>query len=111
MEDATGVPPVEVRVDGGPTRNAFLMQLQADLLGRPISVSREPDLTAFGAALMAGVGADALTVADTLALAPARSVYEPRLTVEERSICWEAWRTAVDTVAAYSSPLARPRSR
>jgi glycerol kinase len=111
MEVSTGVSPTEIRVDGGPSRNAFLMQVQADLLGMPISVSRLPDLTAFGAALMAGVGGGILTVSDTLALAPPRIAYEPRLTVDERLSRLAAWRTAADAVAAYSSQPAQPASQ
>jgi glycerol kinase len=77
MEVSTGVSPTEIRVHGGPSRNAFLMQAQADLLGMPISVSRLPDLTAFGAALMAGVGAGVLTVSDTVALHRSESCTSP----------------------------------
>ena len=108
IADTTHVDTAEVRADGGPTANAFLMQLQADLLGRPLSVSQEPDLTAFGAAAMAGVGAGALTVADAMALAPARVVYEPSLPDEERVAQWSEWRRAVDAVADHAEAQRAP---
>src|SRR5215218_11262709 len=58
--------PVSVlRADGGGTANAFLMQLQADLLGIPVEVARERETTALGAAALAG-----------LALGTWRSTYE-----------------------------------
>ena len=44
-----------LRADGGATSNAFLMQLQADLLGSPVEVSAEPETTALGAAALAGL--------------------------------------------------------
>jgi glycerol kinase len=105
MVQSTRVSPVEVRVDGGPSRNALLMQLQADLIGHPIAVSHEPDLTAFGAALLAGVGADVLSVDDTLAFAVRRSVYEPRLTEDERLSRLHAWTAAVEAVTGYSASI------
>jgi glycerol kinase len=114
IADTTHVGVGEVRADGGPTGNAFLMQLQADLSGRPISVSQEPDLTAFGAAAMAGVGVGALTVADAMALAPARTVYEPAVADDARVAQWSEWRRAVDAVADHAQappapPIAAPR--
>ena len=43
--------------DGGPTRDAFLMQLQADLLGLPIRISATEELSGAGAAFCAARGA------------------------------------------------------
>jgi glycerol kinase len=42
-----------LRADGGMTRNRWLMQFQADVLGIPVDVAREADQTALGAALLA----------------------------------------------------------
>jgi len=44
----------EIRVDGGPTRNAFLMQFQSDLLQVPVVRSEVEDASAFGAFVMNG---------------------------------------------------------
>ena len=44
-----------LRADGGMTANAWLMQFQADLLGVPVEVAAEPEQTALGAALLAGL--------------------------------------------------------
>lgn len=111
IEEGTGTEHAEVRVDGGPTRNPTLMQLQADLLGRPVSVARETDLTAFGAAIMAGVGAGKLTIEDALALSPRRLIVEPRITDDERLVRIQAWRTAADAVASYASHPTAPKHR
>jgi glycerol kinase len=46
-----------VRVDGGPTRSDYLMQMQADVLQHPLAASAFDSVTPFGAALMAGLGA------------------------------------------------------
>jgi glycerol kinase len=48
-------PLVELRVDGGATRNDLLMQFQADLLGVPVVRPRVTETTALGAAYLAGL--------------------------------------------------------
>lgn len=45
----------EQRVDGGATKNNFMMQFQADLLGVPIVRSAQTESTAWGVAAMAGM--------------------------------------------------------
>lgn len=54
MTDTAGVSLKEIRVDGGPTKNMFLMQLQADLLQVPVVRSEVEDASAFGAFVMNG---------------------------------------------------------
>ncbi len=47
------MPPLEsLRVDGGMTRNRWLVQFLADLLAIPVETAREPEQTALGAALL-----------------------------------------------------------
>lgn len=45
-------------VDGGPTRNRWLMQFQANLLDRPIDRARDAEVSAIGAAYLAGRALD-----------------------------------------------------
>ena len=54
MTESAGVDLREIRVDGGPTRNAFLMQFQSDLLQVPVVRSEVEDASAFGAFVMNG---------------------------------------------------------
>ncbi|MBS0010573.1 MAG: glycerol kinase, partial [Bacteroidales bacterium] len=44
----------ELRVDGGPVKNNFLMQFQADMLQASINRSPIQEASAFGAYLMSG---------------------------------------------------------
>jgi glycerol kinase len=47
------MPPLaSLRVDGGMTRNRWLVQFLADVLGIPVETAREPEQTALGAALL-----------------------------------------------------------
>lgn len=53
MKQHTGFKLDALMVDGGPTKNDWLMQYQADLLGVPVLRSNVAELSAIGAALLA----------------------------------------------------------
>lgn len=55
MENDSGIKIEELRVDGGAVVNNILMQFQADLLGCPVIRPSTTELTAFGAACLAGL--------------------------------------------------------
>ncbi|ORU00181.1 Glycerol kinase [Anaerovibrio sp. JC8] len=57
MEEESGKELQGLRVDGGPTRNDYLMQFQADILDRPVEVPDVEELSAIGAAYAAGISA------------------------------------------------------
>jgi glycerol kinase len=50
-----GIKLAELRVDGGATRNKFMMQFQADLLKVPVLSSSQVESTAWGAAALAAM--------------------------------------------------------
>jgi glycerol kinase len=54
MEEDSGVALEDLKVDGGVTANDFVMQLQADILGIPVSRPVVAETTALGAAYAAG---------------------------------------------------------
>ncbi|MEW5719890.1 MAG: FGGY-family carbohydrate kinase, partial [Chloroflexota bacterium] len=56
IQEATRSPIRELRAVGGGTRNAWWQQLKADVLGVPIETLVVSDVTAQGAALLAGLG-------------------------------------------------------
>ena len=55
MITGSGLPIKELRVDGGPTRNNFLMQFQADILRCRLARTNIEEVSALGVALMAGL--------------------------------------------------------
>jgi glycerol kinase len=57
MAGAAVEPRGPLRADGGLTRANYFVQMQADVLGRPVRRAALEHLTPFGAAAMAGVGA------------------------------------------------------
>lgn len=56
MKADTGIALQELMVDGGMTANNFLMQFLADLLRKPVVNIGMPDVSALGAAYLAGLG-------------------------------------------------------
>ncbi len=55
MQEDTGTAVPELRVDGGATKNSFLMQFQADILNIPVLLPEITESTALGAAYLAGI--------------------------------------------------------
>lgn len=96
-----GSPLDSLRVDGGLTRSALLMQTQADLLQRPVEVSALPEATALGAAALARLGADGrLTVEDALPEWKPAAVHEPGISAAEAAERLGVFRTAVTALLA-----------
>jgi glycerol kinase len=86
-----------LRVDGGAAINDFLMQFQADILG--VRVERPPELeaSAFGVALLAGLGVGFWSDRSDLESADERvQVFEPKLGAERREALYAGWKRAVE---------------
>jgi glycerol kinase len=83
--------------DGGASRNGRLMQFQADMLGRPVLCSSSADVSALGAAYLAGmtVGVWA-SEAQVAALPRPRDRFAPQMPPGEREALYRGWRQAVD---------------
>jgi glycerol kinase len=103
MEAASGERLAELRADGGATANAWLMQFQADVLGRPVVVPEVAETTALGAAYLAGVGIGAWSVEEVSALWRQAARYEPRMSEDERGSLLERWRNAVERSRDWAS--------
>ena len=87
---------VRLRADGGAAANGFLMQFQADVLGQPVEVASGVEMTALGAAGLAGLGTGVWR--DTAEVAAAwrpSARYEPRIAPSEREALLEGWRSAL----------------
>ena len=72
------------------------MQFQADVLGIPVAVAEVAETTAFGAALLAGVGADLLTLSQVAEIGDTRATYVPRLSDDERESLLDGWHRALE---------------
>jgi glycerol kinase len=93
--EAQGVPVTALLVDGGPTANAKLMQLQADTSGRRIERALARDLSALGAAHLAGLAAGVWGWDELEQLSRERQAFEPHEEAASRRRRLEAWHEAV----------------
>ncbi len=108
MEAASAEQLAELRVDGGGTANAWLMQFQADVLGRPVVVPEITETTALGAAYLAGVGAGAWTLEQVSALWREAARFEPRMGEGQRRALLDRWRQAVEHSRGWAGGPAGP---
>ena len=95
-----------ILADGGPSSNPLLMQIQADTSGRKIAVSQVPELSALGAAQLAGIGIGMLAFEDLDALPRERSVVLPATDDSIRTARRQRWHAAVS--ACRSIPSGQP---
>ena len=86
----------ELRVDGGPTRNGYLMQFQSDLLGIPVQVPDQEELSGIGAAYAAGLSVG--TYDDKVFTRLKRKSYIPEMPEKERRSKLAGWQEAVSMV-------------
>ena len=104
MERDAGRAPSRLRVDGGATANDLLMQVQADVLGRPVERPAVLETTALGAALLAGMATRFF--ADAAAVAEARRierVFEPEIDAAARDRLRDRWHDAVSRSRAWAT--------
>lgn len=83
-------------VDGGPSRNRFLMQLVADYIDHPVTPCRNPEASALGAAHLAGLAVRFWPDMDALAgLSSHEAEIVPDAPPGAREAGLDAWRKAV----------------
>jgi glycerol kinase len=96
MEDAAGVRLPALLADGGATRNSTLMQMQSDILGRPVYRSSQEELSARGAALLGGLALEWWKSFDELASLPSNvQTFSPVMDSSRREHLRTGWALAV----------------
>lgn len=96
MQSDSGQPLAQLMADGGATRNNFLMQFQADILGIPVVRSRASDLSAMGAAYLAGLAMGVWESPDEVsALSRPHDRFEPQMAASQRDSLLDGWNNAV----------------
>jgi glycerol kinase len=96
MEQDSGRGGSALKVDGGASQNDFLMQFQADILGRSVARPRVFESTALGAAFLAGLGAGVWTNRAALGkLNPPAKIFSPRMNAGEAERKYRVWKKAL----------------
>ena len=96
MEKDTGVPLAELKVDGGASRDLFLMQFQADILNRIVRRPMIRETTALGAAYLAGLAVGVWKDTDEIRqLWSCDKTFTPDMPEERRVDLLAGWHKAV----------------
>jgi glycerol kinase len=97
MHADAGLTLEELRVDGGASVNDALMQIQADVLQRPVVRPQITETTALGAAYLAGLAAGVWSGREAIAAQwQVDRRFEPRITADEAAERRTTWRRAVE---------------
>ena len=95
----------ELRVDGGAAANNLLLQLQADLLGRPVVRPAVTETTALGAAYLAGLATGVWrNDAEVASLWRAERRFEPAMADADVNAIKARWQKAVARSRGWAAP-------
>ncbi len=95
MRRESGLPIRSLSVDGGASRNNFLMQFQADMLNIPILRPSLVDSTVAGAAYLAGVSVGLWDPRDLLKIKKTGQTFKPHMSRPDARAKYDGWRHAV----------------
>jgi glycerol kinase len=99
MLATSGVRPGSLCVDGGPTRNALLMQMVADIGQMELVSTSIPESSALGAAMAGLLGLGQVSSLEALADLPReRTTYVPRMSEQSAAALRAGWQAAVESV-------------
>ncbi len=99
MGSGAGINLKELRVDGGPTRNNFLMQFQSDMLGNSIVRTTIEEISALGSAFMAGLATGFWSSTEEISdLRLVDKSFEPGMEDDKVKELYDGWKTAVKRV-------------
>jgi glycerol kinase len=99
MADDRGQPGSILKVDGGAAQNNLLMQMQADLINRPVSRPQTVETTSLGAAMLAGLAIGFWN--DTKELAASwqeERNFSPQADSAWREALLEQWQSAIKKI-------------
>lgn len=97
MAEDSGIPVEELRVDGGPTQNGYLMQFQSDILNIPVQVPDAEELSAMGPAYAAGI-AMGFYDQEKLFAGLNRTRFAPAMADDVRQQKYAGWKESIQMV-------------
>ncbi len=95
MEEDTGKPVNSLKVDGGASANNYLMQFQSDLLNIPVDRPKMIEITALGAAMLAGLHAKFWTNKDINTIREVDQIFTPKIDSKIRTEKYNGWLNAI----------------
>lgn len=91
MSEESGIAIGELRVDGGPTRNKYLMQFQSDIAEVSVQVPSAEELSGIGAAYAAGIAVGIYDREEVFSQM-SRTRFSPKMDAAERDQKYQGWK-------------------
>lgn len=110
MEDS-GKELITLKVDGGACANNYLMQFQSDLLNVSVDRPKMLEVTALGAALLAGIKAGVWTKDSINGVRKVDTIFQPRMDSKTRKQKYKKWLKAVDRTKTKRSKKKEKKTR
>lgn len=102
MQADAGMSIAEIRVDGGAVENNLLMQFQADLMGAPVIRPKVTELTALGAAFLAGIAIGFWKNKEEAAASWQKDkTFIPNMPAEKVQTLCRKWEKAIDCAQSW----------
>ena len=96
MQKETNQTIKNLKVDGGATKNGYLMQFQSDILHTVIKLPKCLETTALGAAYMAGLESGYYANLESIKkIHEYQAIYNPKMSKKEINRLYEGWKTAI----------------
>ena len=103
MVKDTKLPLTALTVNGGASRNNFMMQFQADILQTPIKRAAMEETTALGAAFLAGLAVDFWADQDELRkLSKIGDEFNPQMNAQQADKIYAGWQQAIKAAQFFS---------
>ncbi|WKX93456.1 hypothetical protein Q1695_011045 [Nippostrongylus brasiliensis] len=84
-----------LKADGGMTANVLFNEIQAEIIGKVIKISKNAETSAWGAAVAGGIGAQQIRLDDISGRDSQATIYDPHSDHARRAADLERWREAV----------------
>lgn len=96
MQKETGKKIKTLKVDGGATKNGYLMQFQSDILHTSIKLPKCLETTALGAAYMAGLQSGYYPNLESIRrIHEYQAIYQPQMDKKTVNSLYKGWKTAI----------------
>lgn len=103
MEEDSGIPIKQLRVDGGACKNNFLLQFQSDILGIEVARPQNIETTALGATFLAGLETGMWQNTDELsAIWTEDCIFTSKIDRSQRDQLYKGWKRAIERFRNWS---------
>ncbi len=87
-----------ISVDGGGSKNGFVLQFLADMLNHNVVKSKYSESTVLGAIFMAMISLKLVTLNDIKTMTESETLYSPKMTESERKKNYQGWENAIKKI-------------